>query len=263
MGSQVLLDDPWTAHRQRATGLCEAQPHAAEMLRLYLALSDVWTEVVAEATATPPQPSLAEYAAERSMPRVVQATMVAGPAPVREAVMARFHEIEPVQLISGWLRGDTLPAADRFLARASTAPLLEAFPELARATGSAAKDARHCPNCGGPPQLSFIGLSEEALVSAPRRLLCSRCAGTWTFPRMVCAGCGNEETARMPIYSDHERFAHLRIDACEVCRGYLVTVDLPKDPKAVPAIDELVALPLDLYAREQGFEKITPNLMGF
>jgi formate dehydrogenase maturation protein FdhE len=31
----------------------------------------------------------------------------------------------------------------------------------------------------------------------------------------------------------------------------------------VPVVDEMAALPLDLYAVEQGFAKITPNLMGF
>ena len=34
-------------------------------------------------------------------------------------------------------------------------------------------------------------------------------------------------------------------------------------PRAVPEVDELVALPLDLYAGEHGLTKITPNLMGF
>jgi len=28
-------------------------------------------------------------------------------------------------------------------------------------------------------------------------------------------------------------------------------------------VDELAALPLDLYARERGYRKIIPNLMGF
>jgi len=28
-------------------------------------------------------------------------------------------------------------------------------------------------------------------------------------------------------------------------------------------VDELVAMPLDLYAADQGLSKITPNLMGF
>ena len=30
----------------------------------------------------------------------------------------------------------------------------------------------------------------------------------------------------------------------------------------MPVVDELVALPLDLYAQERGFTKIMPNLMG-
>ena len=48
-----------------------------------------------------------------------------------------------------------------------------------------------------------------------------------------------------------------------MCRRYLLTVDLPKDPSAVPVVDELAALPLDLFVQERGFKKITPNLMGF
>jgi len=31
----------------------------------------------------------------------------------------------------------------------------------------------------------------------------------------------------------------------------------------VPEVDELAALPLDLYAAGHGLSKITPNLMGF
>jgi formate dehydrogenase maturation protein FdhE len=55
----------------------------------------------------------------------------------------------------------------------------------------------------------------------------------------------------------------VRIEACDACRHYLLNVDLAADPAAVPIVDELDALPLDLYARERGFAKITPNLMGF
>jgi FdhE protein len=58
-------------------------------------------------------------------------------------------------------------------------------------------------------------------------------------------------------------FPHIRMEACESCRRYLLNVDLLADPAAVPIVDEMAALPLDLYAREKGFSKITPNLMGF
>ncbi|MFQ5790858.1 MAG: hypothetical protein ACE5JI_10325 [Acidobacteriota bacterium] len=37
---------------------------------------------------------------------------------------------------------------------------------------------------------------------------------------------------------------------------------LSKDPEAVPDVDEVAALPLDVWAREQGFRKLHPNLAG-
>jgi formate dehydrogenase maturation protein FdhE len=79
---------------------------------------------------------------------------------------------------------------------------------------------------------------------------------------MTCVGCGEEATAKLPIFADGDRLPHLRADACETCRRYLITVDLRRDPEAVPVVDELVALPLDLYAQERGFAKITPNVMA-
>jgi formate dehydrogenase maturation protein FdhE len=80
---------------------------------------------------------------------------------------------------------------------------------------------------------------------------------------MVCAGCGEETSARLPVYSEAERFPHARIDACDTCRRYLLGFDLRRDAEAVPVVDELAALPLDLYASERGLRKVTPNAMGF
>jgi formate dehydrogenase maturation protein FdhE len=79
---------------------------------------------------------------------------------------------------------------------------------------------------------------------------------------MTCVGCGEQTTAKLPIFADADRFPHLRADGCESCRRYVITVDLRKDAEAVPVVDELVALPLDLYVQERGFAKITPNLMA-
>ena len=104
---------------------------------------------------------------------------------------------------------------------------------------------------------------------------------------MTCAACGEDRSAKLTIFSEHGTtsgehgsvvrglqrvvpahdpgavFPHLRIEACESCRGYLLSIDLAADPGAVAVVDELAAIPLDLYARERGFTKITPNLMGF
>ncbi len=58
-------------------------------------------------------------------------------------------------------------------------------------------------------------------------------------------------------------FPHLRIVSCSTCSRYLIEVDRARDARAVPEVDELAALPLDLYAADQGLTKVTPNLMGF
>ena len=58
-------------------------------------------------------------------------------------------------------------------------------------------------------------------------------------------------------------FPHLRIASCSTCNRYLIEVDMARDARAVPEVDELAALPLDLYAADQGLTKVTPNLMGF
>ncbi len=79
---------------------------------------------------------------------------------------------------------------------------------------------------------------------------------------MVCAACGEETSGRLPVYSEADKLPHLRIDGCDTCRRYLVGVDLRHDATAVPVVDELAALPLDLYAKERGLTKVVSNLMG-
>ena len=58
-------------------------------------------------------------------------------------------------------------------------------------------------------------------------------------------------------------FPQLRIAGCATCQRYLIEIDTERDGRAVPEVDELAALPLDLYAADQGLTKVTPNLMGF
>ena len=45
-------------------------------------------------------------------------------------------------------------------------------------------------------------------------------------------------------------------------RHYIKSVDLTVDGLAVPEVDELAAIPLDLWATERGYAKITPNLLA-
>jgi hypothetical protein len=259
-------EEIWTARGRRAAELRRLHPHAEELLALYEALVEPQRAAYEAAERERPGPDeLPAYVAGAALPGILGATLRAGPDKLRSAALGRFHDADLPDLISRWLSGGELPATDRFLARAATAPVLEALPGLARAARRLPMEpaAHHCPNCGGPPQLAYFGVAGEALVTAPRYLLCSICSQGWEYPRMVCAGCGSNDSAKLPIFADSDRFPNVRGDACEVCRRYLLTVDLPKDPGAIPVVDELAALPLDLFIRERGFTKITSNLMGF
>jgi formate dehydrogenase maturation protein FdhE len=253
--------NPWPLRRERAAELAARYPHAAEMLRLYQALAVVQEAAYHEARSAMPQAEeIADFAAARVLPAVVDATVSSGPAQLRDGVISVFCSADLVNLVQRWLDQEPLTPFETYLARASASPLLEA---LARSP-SPLQDPipHHCPTCGGLPQLSYFAVSGEALVSGPRYLVCSRCATNWVFSRMTCAGCGEATGTKLPIFQEQERFPHARVDGCRNCRRYLLTFDLRRDTRAVPVVDEIAALPLDLYAIDQGLTKITPNLLG-
>ena len=52
------------------------------------------------------------------------------------------------------------------------------------------------------------------------------------------------------------------MDVCDTCHFYLKSVDLTKTGLAVPIVDELATLSLDLWAREKGYEKLQMNMLG-
>ncbi|MBO0682873.1 MAG: formate dehydrogenase accessory protein FdhE [Candidatus Dormibacteraeota bacterium] len=263
------LTSPWPRRRGRAEELRARYPFAAEVLALYLALLDVQEEATTLVEGAEPLTS----AASVLLPRVVDATVAAGPPLLAEAAVERLGQGEPESMLAAWLEGSDLEPVDRYLARATLSPLLEAMPSV-RELCSRAAGERHCPECGGLPQLSWLGSTGESLVAGRRHLLCSRCHSSWTVPRAACAGCGAlltvhaESTAEASIGEPATDqlsgavFPHLRVEGCEQCHRYLLGVDLGRDARAVPEVDELAAIPLDLYAQERDLYKITPNLMG-
>jgi FdhE protein len=263
--SAPVVSAPWAARRRRAEHLRERYQFAGEVLSLYLTLLDVHEPAFeAAARAVLDWDEVARLAREL-LPRVIEVTVTAGPSQLAAATMGRYHSADLDDLVGRWLRGAEQSTVDRYLARAATAPFCEAmskqgppFPDSARESGGPLS----CPTCGGPPQVSCFGESNESLVTGPRRLVCARCASDWIFPRLTCAGCGETDPKKLPVYSEADTFPHLRIDACETCHRYLISVDERREPAAVPAVDELAALPLDLYAKQRGLTKVTPNLMG-
>ena len=253
----------YAERRKRAAELAQRYDFAREPLALFGAVAEAQERVFERARADRPSvDSLAAYVVSAALPDVMSAVMNAGNESLREAVLLRFHEGDLERMVTAWLRGESQGGTDVFLARAATAPVLEALPELARALPIAGEE-RFCPQCGGSPQVSVFVDSGEALVTGQRRLVCARCANEWVYPRMTCVACGETEGSRLVVLADPEQLPHLRVDACERCKRYIVSVDARLEGHAVPVVDELAAIPLDITAVERGFTKVTPNLMGF
>jgi FdhE protein len=74
--------------------------------------------------------------------------------------------------------------------------------------------------------------------------------------------CGGQEFDALPVYTA-DRFPHVRVDACDGCRRYLKTIDLTKNGLAVPVVDDIASVSLDLWARERGYVRVRDNLLGF
>lgn len=115
-----------------------------------------------------------------------------------------------------------------------------------------------CPFCGARP---VVGVLRGEGDGAKRWLLCSMCATEWQFRRVVCPNCGEEDKDRIPVYTASE-FDHVRVDACDRCKTYIKSVDLTRDGHAVPVVDELATVALNIWAENQGYLKLEPNLLG-
>jgi Protein involved in formate dehydrogenase formation len=274
----------WSERTRRAEELRSRHRFADEVLSLYLALLPAQEHAWRATREDPPRSDeLPRWAADRLLPAVVEATVQSGPTVLREGVQGLVTEGEAEDAFAGWLAGAELDPVDSYLARACLGPVLEALGARAGEACRPVEDgeaAALCPNCGGLPQLSCVADSGESLVSGRRSLCCSRCSASWDFTRSTCPACGESDEDRLLVYTERWHgpvsvdgdgdgpgpkavFPHLRIVGCESCRRYLIEIDMAGDGHAVPEVDELAALPLDLYAADQGLTKVTPNLMGF
>jgi FdhE protein len=114
-----------------------------------------------------------------------------------------------------------------------------------------------CPFCKRKPGL---GVLRPLGDGGQRSLVCSFCLAEWEFRRIVCPGCGEENPTKLPVYTAEE-LKHVRVEGCDSCRSYIKTVDMTKSGLAEPIVDEMAAIPLDLWAQKQGYTKLQTNLM--
>jgi FdhE protein len=117
---------------------------------------------------------------------------------------------------------------------------------------------RLCPVCGSRP---LLGILRPEGDGGKRSLLCSFCSQEWDFRRILCPTCGEEAEDKLPVYTAEDS-PQVRVEPCDTCKFYLRTIDLTKDGHAVPLVDDLAAIPHSLWAHEQGYSRLQPNLLG-
>ncbi len=212
----------WLERAARARSLAERFPASSEALRFYAALAE-WQGQAAAAGSSP----------EDLLPGLRDLVERAGPPLLRRAArhLTQLPDLEAPPPLS-------------FFARACRQPL----------TSPGSCDGPGL--CEGKPQAGCLVTQAEGQAL---ELVCALCFGRRSFPRGLCPAC--RETGRLAHYSAGG-IDHLQVQACESCRRYLLVVDLARDPEALPEVDELAGLPLDLWARQQGYIKIYPNLAG-
>ena len=115
-----------------------------------------------------------------------------------------------------------------------------------------------CPFCNRKPGLGVLRQQGDGGL---RSLLCGFCLTEWKFRRIICPGCGEENHAKLPVYTA-EAFPHIRVECCDSCQTYIKSVDFTKNGLADTLVDELASVPLDLWAQEKGYAKLRPNLLG-
>ena len=188
-------------------------------------------------------------------------------SPTATDVWQSFVSRRPLDKIAAGLDHPTPPV--EFFPRAFMQPLAEALvagitgapasPDPGGANEGLAPTSAACPRCGWPPQLALLRDGTE--VRGERTLLCAVCSSEWVFTRATCPQCGSTDTDTL-VYHVTDVWPHVRVEECQVCHTYLKAIDLRADGLAIPIVDELASVELDLWAEEASLEKLQRNLLG-
>jgi|SRR5579871_3669004 len=243
----------------RATELAQTFPSAASILSFYRELAQFQQSVSQDVQAHAATDVLV---LTRHFPALLHLIGRIGAAPLaeygqenllttaaQEELLLGFWENAPLNELTG-------SETARFFARVLLQPYAEYLASRRDIVNENADPV--CPFCNARPVAAVLRGEGEG---AKRWLLCSLCATEWQYRRVICPACGEENKEKLPIYVASE-FDYIRVDACESCHTYLKSIDLTKNGHAIPVVDEIATVPLNIWAEEHGYWKLEPNLLG-
>jgi formate dehydrogenase accessory protein FdhE len=104
-----------------------------------------------------------------------------------------------------------------------------------------------CPICGGEPDMAALKKN-----GGRRTLLCSRCDAEWTYRRLGCPFCGNDDPKELAFFPSDDKVYRLAV--CERCHRYIKTVDLRETPTERPlAAERVLTAAMDVTAQQTGY----------
>jgi FdhE protein len=261
----------WDERIQRAVELAERYPSAAEVLAFYRHILEFQKTLCADVAplSLPADGVKAAFReqldldiAVQQLPALLALVQREGPSKLAQeaAEIGRASSKQQREMLRSFLlpMDGNEPELNHFFARVLFQPQAEHL-AATQQTQSADSSASVCPVCGAQPQVAVLRPEGDG---GKRFLVCSFCSTEWEFRRILCPVCGEQDHKKLPRYSV-EDIPSVRVEACDTCKYYLKSVDMTIDGLAVPVVDEVATAALDVWAMEQGFHKISPNLMGF
>lgn len=259
---------PWQSRIQRAKDLAGQHPFAAQIIGFYIHIAG-FQEELQESLSTVLQSAVPSVDRELSASEISQLSErfypflsmaeTHGPKPLAELsrdLRTRSHDFCSELLVKSWSVLSP-PDAEGLLAQV----FLQPYAELLRRRGvprSVPTAYALCPFCHRKPGL---GVLRQMGDGGSRSMVCSFCLAEWEFRRIVCPGCAEENEKKLAVFTATD-FDYIRVECCDTCKTYIKTVDLTKNGRAEPLVDELASAPLDLWAREHGYAKLQNNLLG-
>ncbi|MCE5283935.1 MAG: formate dehydrogenase accessory protein FdhE [Deltaproteobacteria bacterium] len=107
----------------------------------------------------------------------------------------------------------------------------------------------YCPVCGREPKIGEIRDEEGS-----RFLFCNQCGFEWSYRRIKCPFCGNEEQQTLAYFTIEEDDRY-RVDVCNECKRYIKIIDFRKSKqKADLDVEDIATLHLDMMANDEGYD---------
>jgi FdhE protein len=250
----------WNERIARARHLSRVNPATAELLTFYAAIATYQRTLVMRWSGTPEL--RASHVAISEVPAFLDWLAANAPSGLSASVpMLRDADDEEWEvLLEDYVDrhgADAEPqdALHAFVLEALLQPLAEL---QATRAGGPRGSGPHCPVCDSLP---VVGVLREEGEGAKRNLVCGLCFTEWKHLRLVCVSCDEKKADSLPVFTA-QQLPGARVEACDTCQKYLKTLDATKDGLIIPVVDDLATMPLDLWAREQGYTRVRSNLLA-